>query len=367
MTEKIPPDASATQKQEKEAKEAIYDYDRLAKMQAIFLEQIKKNPDIKLIELDEAMRGMGEEREKKILEKVTLDFKDIRHKILELRRELSFEKVGQDARGDIFKGEELYQNITNGKPNGKILVQFTPFAVFMRCEQSSDFAFLFSATSIAGGPDLSADVYKKSVGGMATHFEYAFPDKDVPLIVENSELYNGKTENEIRMNREFLVVHEEQHVINDFFTDALIFEKMETDEKQTGDAQEFIVSYAEDLKNQCLRNAQDEFVAYLRAGFLPAIIEKMLLLRGSPYDYFGQFKNKLPVFFKSRFGQDAELLQASLEEEFYKGYDSDIKTAAALCEILLAKHSAGEIIPYLNVTPLWKWEEITRKLIEDKL
>lgn len=131
MSEQIPPLPKPAQTQEKES---AYNYDQLAKMQEIFLEQARKNPDIKLVDLDEAVKGIGGEGEKKILEKAILDYKDVRHKMLELKQELRFEKVEQDQRGDIFKGEELYQRVTGGKPNGKILMQFTSFAVYMRCE-----------------------------------------------------------------------------------------------------------------------------------------------------------------------------------------------------------------------------------------
>lgn len=366
MTEQIPP---LTNKAPDQEKEVVYDNEQLAKMQDIFLEQARKNPDIKLVELDESMRGIGGEGEKKILEKATLNYKDVRHKMLELQQELSFEKVEQDERGDIFKGEELYQHITGAKPNGKIFIQFTSFAVYMRCEKSSDFGFLFA--SISGETDLTdlfqqTDAYKKYAAGMATHFEYAYPGVDVPLIVENTEAYGNRTENKMTQIREFLVTHEEQHIINNFFTNALFFDAKDINIKPVGRTREDMADYAENLKKQFLRNAQDEIIAYLKEGYPPAIIAKKLLQKGSLYDYLRQYKKKLSEKFNGWFGQEAESLFLVLEEEFYKGYENDINLATALCDILLTKYSAKDIVSHLNVAPLQKWEEIKKKMIKDK-
>ncbi|KKS25410.1 MAG: hypothetical protein A2606_00660 [Candidatus Yanofskybacteria bacterium RIFOXYD1_FULL_42_10] len=385
MQEQIPLPPPA-QNQEKEV---IYDYDKLAKMQEVFLEQARKNPDIKLIDLDEIMRGIGGEGEKKILEKATLDYKDVRHKILELQQEFSFEKVGQDKRGNFFKGEELYQHITGGKPNGKIFVQFASFAVYMKCEQSLDFGFLYSVISVGG--DINpmtrfdkTEMRKKYSDGIATHFEYSYPGMDVPLIVENTEVYRDKTEEDMEKDRDSLVIHEEQHIINNFFTDTLFFDKTYeneslaeavvkilrknqlNDSKGAEGVREDIVAYAEGLKKQFLRNAQNEFTAYLRQGYPPEMIADVLLRRNFLYDFFWQNKKKLLKLFNGLFKQDAGELFLFLEEAFYESYDKDIKTAATLCKTLLTKYSTKEISTYLNVIPIWKWQEITDKLMSAK-
>ncbi len=370
-------------------KEAVYDNEQLAKMQEVFLEQARKNPDIKLVDLDEAMRGIGGEGEKKILEKATLNYKDVRHKMLELQQELSFEKVEQDERGDIFKGEELYQHITGAKPNGKIFIQFTSFAVYMRCEQSSDFGFLYSVVGVKGELNLMAlfekvEMHQKHAAGVATHFEYSYPGIDVPLIVENTEVYGNKTKEEMKKNRDSLVSHEEQHIINNLFVDTLFFDKTYENERlaeaaikilrknQLNDskgaegAQEDIIAYAEGIKKQFLRNAQGEFTAYLKEGYSPATIAEALLRRGFLYDYFGQSKGKLSALFNRLFEKDAEPLFSILEEEFYKSYDKDIEAAATLCKTLLTKYSAEEIVSHLNVIPIWKWQEVVDKLMAAK-
>lgn len=390
MTEQIPPLPKPAQNKEKEVA-YDYNYEQLAKMQEIFLEQARKNPDIKLIDLDEAVKGIGGEGEKKILEKATLDYKDVRHKMLELQQELNFEKIGQDKRGDVFKGEELYQRITGGKLNGKILVQFTPFAVYMRCERSSDFAFLYSVVGTGGELNLAAmfeqtDMYKEKATGLATHFEYSYPGVDVPLIIENSEIFDDKTGKDMDKNRDALIAHEEQHVINDFFTDILFFDKTHenerlaeatvkilrknelNDNKSAENVHEDIAAYVKGLEKQFLRNAQNEFTAYLIEGYpVELIVKKALLRKGYLYDFFGQQKNKLSALFNRLFGKDAKELFAFAEEEFYKNYEQDIKTAAVLCEILLTKYSVEEIVPYLNVAPIWKWEEVKQKLMGDRL
>lgn len=387
MTEQIPPPKPAQNKE----KEGAYDYEQLAKMQEIFLEQARKNPDIKLIDLDKATKGMGGEGEKKILEKAALDYKDARHKMLELQTEFNLEKVGQDKRGDLLNGDELYQRLTGGKPNGRILVQFTPFAVYMRCEKSSDFVFLYSAVGTGGELNLAAifeqaDVHKKEAMGVATHFEYSYPGVAVPLIIENSEIFDDKTGKDTDKKRDALLAHEEQHVINNFFTDVLFFDKTHENEKlaeatvkilrknelndSTGaeDVKEDIAAYVKGLEKQFLRNAQNEFTAYLIEGrSVKTIVEKALLRKGFLYDYFGQQKGKISALFNRLFGKDAKELFAFAEEEFYKIYERDIKTAAALCEILLTAYSAEEIVHYLNVTPIWKWEEVKQKLMGSRL
>lgn len=228
------------------------------------------------------------------------------------------------------------------------------------------------------------ELRKKYASGIATHFEYSYPGVDVPLIVENTEVYGDKTEEDKEKDRDSLVAHEEQHIINNFFTDTLFFDRTYenerlvdavvkilrknelNDSKGAEGVQEDIVAYAEGLKKEFLRNAQNEFTAYLRQGYPPEMITNALLQKDFLYDYFGQNKKRLSELFGRLFKQDAEELFLFLEREFYKSYNKDIKMAAILCKVLLTKYSAEEIIPYLNITPIWKWEEVTDKLMVTK-
>lgn len=387
MVEQIPPLPKPAQNKEKEV---AYDYEKLAKMQEIFLEQARKNPDVKLIDLDEAVKGIGGEGEKKILEKASLDYKDARHQMLKLWEDGDFEKIGHDARGDIMNGEKLYEILTGALPQARVDVQFLPFAVYVRCDTSVDFGFLYGTVASGGESSLESRFHEvkerqEKASGVATHFQYAYPDTNIPLIVENSEIYRNKPEKYIEKARDSLIVHEEQHVINNFFTDALFFDKLSADNslleavgeklkremqgEKFGmeDVRENLAIYTEKLKKQFLRNAQNEIVAYLREGRAPQEIAGFLKRRGSLYDYFGQERDRFAAEFRMFFGDYAEEFLLFVQAEFYKNYEQDIKTAAALCEILLTKYSAEEIVPYLNVAPIWKWEEVKQKMMEAKL
>jgi len=248
---------------------------------------------------------------------------------------------------------------------------------------------LYSVISVGG--DINpmtrfdkTEMRKKYSDGIATHFEYSYPGMDVPLIVENTEVYRDKTEEDMEKDRDSLVIHEEQHIINNFFTDTLFFDKTYeneslaeavvkilrknqlNDSKGAEGVREDIVAYAEGLKKQFLRNAQNEFTAYLRQGYPPEMIADVLLRRNFLYDFFWQNKKKLLKLFNGLFKQDAGELFLFLEEAFYESYDKDIKTAATLCKTLLTKYSTKEISTYLNVIPIWKWQEITDKLMSAK-
>lgn len=389
MTEQIPPLPKPAQNKEKEVA-YDYNYEQLAKMQEIFLEQARKNPDIKLIDLDEAVKGIGGEGEKKILEKATLDYKDARHKMLELWEQSGFEKIGHDARGDIMNGEKLYEIVTGIKPEAKIAVQLLPFAIFMKCEKFDDFGILYGALHLNKDASLEARLNKikeiqKKVSGLATHFQFSFFDTKVPLIIMNSEIYESMLEEKIEKTKNYTIAHEEQHIINDFFTEVLFYDKtsasqevrmMINKKKQKEEAneefgledvREDLTVLAEKLKKQASRKAQNEIMAYLKGGRAPKEISQLLKEKDGMYDYFGKKRNLLADKFRKLFGDNGEIFLTYVQAEFYNGYGKAIDTATALCEILLTKYSAEEIVPYLNVAPIWKWEEVKQKLMGDRL
>lgn len=387
MIEQIPPLPKPAQNKEKEV---AYDYDKLAKMQEIFLEQARKNPDIKLVDLDEAVRGIGGEGEKKILEKAILDYKDARHKMFELWEQSGFEKIGRDAKGDIMNGEKLYEIVTGIKPEAKITVQLLPFAIYMKCEKSDDFGLLYGALNLKRNLSLEDRLNKikktqEKVSGWATHFQFSFPDTKVPLILANSEIYENMPKEKIEETKNNTIAHEEQHIINDFFTEVLFYDKTSVsqeframiDKKRQKeeaneefglkDVQEDLTVLAEKLKKQASRKAQNEITAYLKGGRAPKEISQLLKGKDGMYDYFGQKRDLLADKFRKSFGDNGEIFLTRIQAEFYNGYNKAIDTAVALCEILLTRYSVEEIVSYLNVVPIWKWEEVKQKLMGDTL
>ena len=396
--EKFPKNMEQPDKNPEAAKKEAYDYDYecLALMEGVFLDQARKNPDVKLIDLDRAMTEMGYgvginlgSAEKKILQKATLNYKDARYLMLELREKGGFEKIGQDEKGDIVNGDKLFESLTGVRPGAKVEVQFLPFAVYLRCEKSDDFGLLYGTLSLRKDFSWESKLdqikkIQKILSGYATHFQYSSPDTKVPLILVNLEIYKNRSKDEFKNKIDSTIVHEEQHIINNFFTDTLFFDKTYeneslaeavvkilrknqlNDSKGAEGVREDIVAYAEGLKKQFLRNAQNEFTAYLRQGYPPEMIADVLLRRNFLYDFFWQNKKKLLKLFNGLFKQDAGELFLFLEEAFYESYDKDIKTAATLCKTLLTKYSTKEISTYLNVIPIWKWQEITDKLMSAK-
>jgi len=393
--EKFPKNMEQPDKNPEAAKKEAYDYDYecLALMEGVFLDQARKNPDVKLIDLDRAMTEMGYgvginlgSAEKKILQKATLNYKDARYLMLELREKGGFEKIGQDEKGDIVNGDKLFESLTGVRPGAKVEVQFLPFAVYLRCEKSDDFGLLYGTLSLRKDFSWESKLdqikkIQKILSGYATHFQYSSPDTKVPLILVNLEIYKNRSKDEFKNKIDSTIVHEEQHIINNFFTDALFFDKDSADRglravvdkklkkeelnEKFGleDAREDLADYAEKLKKFFLLNAQNEIIAYLKDGCALPKIADLLKQKDGFYNYFGQKRDKLAKNFKSNFGNQAEEFLLFVEKEFYNGYGKEIDSAIGWCEKLMAKYSVQEIAGRLNVVPVWKWGEAAEKML----
>ena len=203
----------------------------------------------------------------------------------------------------------------------------------------------------------------------------------MPLILVNLEIYGNRSKDELKNKTDSTIVHEEQHIINNFFMDALFFDKDSADRglravidkklkkeelnEKFGleDAREDLADYAEKLKKCFLRYAQNEIIAYLKDGCaLPKIAEPLKQKDGF-YDYFGQKRDKLAENFKSNFGNQTKEFLLFVEKEFYNDYDKEIDLAIGWCEKLMTKYSVQEIAGRLNVVPVWKWGEAAEKML----